>query len=469
MLKRFHRLLLMFLLVFFSEVCVVLLAVPQTQILEDAICDKYYHQKHPLPPAGPLSRCKVEPIQKELSLIKGWQNSFDMMPGFITALPYATLAEKTGRRFIAALALLGFFASILWIQFICWKAHLFPLRLTWASSMALFIGGGGEVFHSMIFTMASDAVTQERRTTVFVVLGSLSYLAEITVTPIAVGLMLLDPWVPLLTADAIMVALIALIALIALAFAIPEQQITYQRLNSDADGEGVSSRVELPAFQAHAPTNWVVARHIFGNKTAVAVFLTLLMASAQRSTNDLLLIYASKKFDWKIAQASVLAQVRGTMSLLLSLLILPTAAYLVMKYFFSSPLETDVRLARYSTFLIAVGFIVLGTAPKPAFAIMGVGTVALGSGINGLCKSIAVSLFDASTTAIVLSAVAMQQTVGAIIAGPLFSYLYAIGLGLGRTWIGLPFVVLGALFLICCVGLSLGPIAQRKCAEQEER
>jgi hypothetical protein len=258
-----------------------------------------------------------------------------------------------------------------------------------------------------------------------------------------------------------------MVTLITLAFAIPEPQITYQRLNSDADGEDVSPSVELPALLADAPRGWVVARLIFGNKTAVAVFLTLLMASAQRSTSDLLLICVSKKFGWTIAQASFLAQLRGTMSLLLSLLILPIAAHLVMKYFLPSPLETDVWLARCSTFLIAVGFIVLGTAPKPAFAIMGVGTVALGSGISGLCKSIAVSLFGASTTAIVLSAVAMQQTVGAIIAGPLFSSLYAIGLGLGRTWIGLPFVVLGALFLICCVGLFLGPIADRKCAEPE--
>jgi hypothetical protein len=298
---------------------------------------------------------------------------------------------------------------------------------------------------------------------VFVVLGSLTYLAEITATPIAIGLMHLDPWVSLLTADAIMVALIAL------AFAIPKPQKAYQRLNSDADadGEDVSSSVVLPALLSHAPTNWVAARLISENKTAVAVFLTLSTASAQRSTNELLLIYASKKFDWTIAQASFLAQVRGTMSLLLSLLILPIATHLVMKYFLSSPLETDIQLARCSTFIIAVGFIVLGTAPKPAFAIMGAGTVALGSGINGLCKSIAVSLFGASTTVIVLSAVAMQQTVGAIIAGPLFSSLYAIGLGLDRTWLGLPFVVLGALFLICCVGLFLGPIADRKYAEPE--
>jgi len=315
----------------------------------------------------------------------------------------------------------------------------------------------------MIYTMASDAVTEERRTTVFVVLGSLTYVAEITATPIAVGLMRLDPWVSLLTADAIMVALIAL------AFAIPEQQEAYQRLNSDADAarEDVSPSVEPPALLAPAPTNRVAAWLIFENKTATAVFLTLSMASAQRSTNELLLIYASKKFDWTIAQASFLAQVRGTMSLLLSLLILPIAAHLVMKYFLSTPLETDIRLARCSTFIIAVGFIVLGTAPKPVFAVVGAGTVALGSGVNGLCKSIAVSLFGASTTVTVLSAIAMQQTAGAIIAGPLFASLYAIGLGLDRTWLGLPFVVLGALFLICCMGLFLGPIVDRKYAEPE--
>jgi hypothetical protein len=146
-LNSFHRLLLMGLLVFFVEVSVVLLSAPQTQVLEDAICAK--HLERAQQSASPNSvatlrkTCKDEAVQRELSLIKGWQNSFDMVPGFLTALPYASLADRIGRRPVATLSLLGFLTSILWIQFVCWDARVLPLRLTWASSLGLAIGGGG--------------------------------------------------------------------------------------------------------------------------------------------------------------------------------------------------------------------------------------------------------------------------------------------------------------------------------------
>ncbi|KAI9764942.1 MAG: hypothetical protein M1840_007967 [Geoglossum simile] len=452
MLRRFFSPLVMCILVFLVEACVVLLTAPQTQILEDAICDKYFSGKHALQSTTQLSRCKTEPVQRELSLIKGWQYSLDQLPGFITALLYAALAEKWGRRYIVTLSLLGFLASILWIQFVCWKANFFPLRLIWLSSLAQFVGGGGEVFYSMIFTMASDVVAEEQRTSLFMVLGSLTYLAEISATPTAVALMHWNPWIPLIVADAIMAILVAI------TFALPEPHKGYRRLEPDADGDDIPPTVRLPILTAYTQRGWEAAQLIFRNKIATAVFLTLLVTACQRATNDLILIYASNKFDWTIAEASFLAQLRGAMSLLLSLLVLRTAVHLTAGYFSSSPLARDVLLSRCSTFFVAIGYIVLGTAPKPAFAMIGVGTAALGSGINGLCKSIAVSLFDTGTTAIILSAVAMQQTIGAMIAGPLFSSLYGIGLGLGKAWIGMPFVVLGVLFLLCCLGLFSGRV-----------
>jgi len=448
--RRFHTLLAMCILIFFVEACVILQTAPQTQILEDAICDKYYSEKDPLQSTTRLSRCKVEPVQEELSLIKGWQYSLDQLPGFIMALPYGALSEKWGRRSILILSLLGYLASVLWIQFVCWKSDFFPLRLTWLSSLAQFVGGGGVVFYAIIFTIASDVATEGQRTNLFMVLGSLTYLAEISATPTSVALMHWNPWIPLLAADVIVATLMAV------AFALPEPHRAYRRLESDADGDGVLPTVQLPSIAAYLQRGWKAAQLIIRNRTAAAIFLTLLMAACQRATNDLILIYASDKFNLTIAEASFLAQLRGAMSLLLSLLILPATAHLVTGYFFLNPQERDLLLSRFSTFLIAIGFIVLGVASKPAFATIGVGIAALGSGINGLCKSIVVSLFDTGTTAIILSAVAMQQTIGAMISGPLFSYLYGIGLGLGKTWIGMPFVVLGVLFLLCCLGLLSG-------------
>jgi MFS family permease len=289
-LNSFHRLLLMGLLVFFVEVSVVLLSAPQTQVLEDAICAK--HLERAQQSASPNSvatlrkTCKDEAVQRELSLIKGWQNSFDMVPGFLTALPYASLADRIGRRPVATLSLLGFLTSILWIQFVCWDARVLPLRLTWASSLGLAIGGGGEVFNSMIYTMVSEAVADEQRTIVFVGFGSLSYLAEIVATPAAVALMNIHPWAPLLTADAIMVAVVALMAL---ASAIPASPYDYHQVESNLDAEPLStSSPSSPTSSSHAwprlrrgleSRAWTVVRLVFADRTAAAVFVTLIMVS----------------------------------------------------------------------------------------------------------------------------------------------------------------------------------------------
>jgi MFS family permease len=451
---QFRTVLVICILIFFIESSVILQAAPQTQILEDAICDQYYGEKQEPPHKaatipGP-GRCKTTPVQTELSLIKGWQYSLDQLPGFIMALPYGALAEKWGRRPLVFMSFLGYLLSILWIQFVCWNARSVPMRLTWLSSLGQFIGGGGEVCYSMIYTMASDITTEEHRTNLFIVLVSLPYLAEIAATPVAVALMHWNPWVPLLVADAIVIILMAV------SFSFPEPHRAYKRLGSDGDEDEVAPAAQLPSVTAHLRRGWEAAKLVIKNRTAAALFLTLFMTAGQRSTNDLILIYASDKFNWTIAEASFLAQLRGAMSLLLTLLILPATVSLLARYLLSVPEERDLLLARFSTVMIAAGFIILGIAPKPVFATIGIGTVALGSGINGLCKSLVVSLFDAGSTAIILSAVAMQQTAGAMIIGPLCSYLYGIGLRLGKSWYGLPYVFLGGLFLLCCLGLSSG-------------
>jgi len=345
------------------------------------------------------------------------------------------------------LALLGFLGSMLWIQLVCWKATIFPVRLTWLSSLAQFVGGGGEIFYSMIFTMASDVTTEEQRTSLFIVLGSFTYLAELLATPVAVTLMHRNPWYPLLLADVIMVTLIAV------TFALPESNRAYRRLEPISDNDEGSENVPLPIITTYLHRGWEAAQLIFSTGTSAAIFFTLLVTACQRATNDFILIYASKKFDWAIADATSLIQLRGAISLLLLLLILPAAAHIITKYFSFSAQNRDVLLSRGSTLLLATGYIVFGIASQPAFAMLGVGTAALGSGINGLCKSIAVSLFDSGSTAMTLSAVAMQQTIGSMITGPLFSALYSIGLDLGKDWIGLPFVFLGVSFLFCCLGL----------------
>jgi MFS family permease len=454
MYKNFRTLGVMCVLIFLIETCVILQTAPQTQILEDAICDKYYVGKDSLQPTARLNKCKAGDVQRELAFIKGWQYSLDQVPGFVMALPYAALSTKWGHRSILSLSLFGYLVSTLWIQFVCWRADIFPLRLTWLSSLAQFAGGGGMVFYAIIFSLASDIATEGQRTNLFIILSSLTYLAEIFITPISIALMHWNPWISLIASDVIVVILIGL------AFALPVSQKIYKLIDSiDSEQDsGHDSDESLPIVKPPSFTTYLkrcvkAVQLIIKNRMVAAIFLTLLMAACQRATNDLILIYASDKFNLTIADASFLAQLRGAMSLLLSLIILPTISHMIERSSSLDPQERDLLLSRFSTLLIAIGFMVFGVASKLALATFGVVITALGSGINGLCKSIIVSLFDTNTTATILSAVAMQQTIGAMIAGPLFSYLYGVGLGLGTAWIGIPFVVLGALFLLCCLFL----------------
>jgi len=59
--------------------------VPQTAILQDIICRKYYAQQNFNSGARhvPLSedKCKIEPIQTEVAYINGWRDVTETLPG----------------------------------------------------------------------------------------------------------------------------------------------------------------------------------------------------------------------------------------------------------------------------------------------------------------------------------------------------------------------------------------------------
>lgn len=51
---------------------------------------------------------------------------------------------------------------------------------------------------------------------------------------------------------------------------------------------------------------------------------------------------------------------------------------------------------------------------------------------------------------------AVLETMGALIAGPLLSMAFRRGLGLGSVWVGLPFIDASCLFGIASVVVCLG-------------
>lgn len=92
-----------YLIVFLTfEIALTLVSVPMSPIQEGIVCRKYYPEALNGDP-----RCKNEIVQAEFSMIKGWQVTFGLLPGMLTAVPYGMAADKYGRKIVLGLSLVG--------------------------------------------------------------------------------------------------------------------------------------------------------------------------------------------------------------------------------------------------------------------------------------------------------------------------------------------------------------------------
>ncbi len=94
--------------------------VSLNQLIEGAACKQLYPDV-----TNPYhdDRCKNSDVQTRLSLVTGWDMTFSMIPGLLTAIPYGVFADAYGPR---ALLLLVFAGSILlqvWQLVVCKCNH----------------------------------------------------------------------------------------------------------------------------------------------------------------------------------------------------------------------------------------------------------------------------------------------------------------------------------------------------------
>lgn len=96
---------------------------PKTRVFEANICLDYYRRVDPSVIGAngdiPEQLCKVDEVQQKLAMIFGWQDTFDAIPGILLAVPLGALADKVGRKWIFASALLGLQLNSAWILIIC--------------------------------------------------------------------------------------------------------------------------------------------------------------------------------------------------------------------------------------------------------------------------------------------------------------------------------------------------------------
>ena len=112
------------LLILLVELCAYLINLPLNPVLEDIIC----RQHHPPSASSPFRRrdddhhaspCKDKAVQAELSLLRGWQSTFDFVPGLFAAVPYGLLADRRSREFVLGLSLLGLTLASAFYVLVC--------------------------------------------------------------------------------------------------------------------------------------------------------------------------------------------------------------------------------------------------------------------------------------------------------------------------------------------------------------
>jgi MFS family permease len=99
---------------------------PKTRVYESNICLSYYRE-HDTSVIGadgtiPEMQCKIDAVQQKLAMIFGWQETFDAIPPILLAVPFGTLADRIGRKWIFTISLMGLQLNYAWILLIC-KAH----------------------------------------------------------------------------------------------------------------------------------------------------------------------------------------------------------------------------------------------------------------------------------------------------------------------------------------------------------
>ncbi|KAF1848741.1 MFS general substrate transporter [Cucurbitaria berberidis CBS 394.84] len=435
--------LLAFALVAIIDVGAFLAEPPKIRVYEANLCLLYYREHDPSVigdnGAIPEQLCKVDAVQQKMAMIFGWQDMFDAIPGILLAVPFGTLADRIGRKWIFAASLMGLQLSSAWALLICYFKTL-PLQLTWFSSVFFCIGGGPIVAMAIGITMIADIVPPEKRTTIFLYLTSCVLVAEMVAPIMSARLMEKGDWLPLLLALAIQQVGICV------AFFFPET-LHLRDLPEPADGDNqelelqpkgsnYSLRAQLRNFQTAIDflrSDWTLGLVVF----------SFLANRLGRQGITLLVRYASKRYGWEIKKAAYLLSFRAATNLVAITVFIPIINYLLLKKFRLVAHWADLWIARGSIALTTISFFVMGIATQPALLIIGLLIYNLGTGYNAAMRSVSIHVVGGQSSPDIgklMSTIAIAESIGAMIAGPVLNELFQWGMDLGSAWLGLPFL-----------------------------
>ncbi|KAE8453247.1 hypothetical protein EG329_011314 [Mollisiaceae sp. DMI_Dod_QoI] len=460
-----------------------------TQIFEGVICDDYYEMSSwPLTSDGnttsltapPADRCKIQPVQKELALVRGFQQLVPLIPALLCTVPYGILAERIGRKGVLILSGAGVFAAFSWVLVVCYWRFA-SIRWVLLSGAFLFIGGGDAVSSSLVHIMVTDATDQGERAQIFLNLHAADVLSGFLGPAISAPFMEKGyTWSVLLLAQIMLFSGTFLITqFIPETLNLRHKSSTYQSSTSSSSSSQItvsSSRRSTSSKLIEIPIRFV--RKVFSllvvflgvltsNRQAVLLLIIFAPQTAARELFTVLgLQYSRAKFSLPYARGNVLFSLFQGAQGILVLVLLPIVTRTIAEPLGWTAWARDRRYAIVSISVMAFGLMVIGFAPNLVIEVAGLLLVALGSCTTGLLMSLLGGAVRPNQVSTFYSAALTLSMVMRSVTGPLLSALLIKGMELGWNWLGLPFLVMA--MLMAGVAVASGFIGEDKGVDDSE-
>ncbi|KJZ73966.1 hypothetical protein HIM_06634 [Hirsutella minnesotensis 3608] len=473
--RRFSAIVSCFLLLVLAEIGGALVNLPLNQIEESIICRNQYPH---VPDTATDALCKSSPVQAELSFLQGWELTFGLVPGILTAVPYGFAADRHGRKVILCLSLLGLCLFQAIEVVVCSFPEIFPIKLIWLGALCCFIGGGPFVFSAMVYAIANDVSTDSTRSTVFFYLAAVPMGCELISMPLAYMAMELSPWF------CVFVGLACLTSAMFIGLIIPETRgMTHPQLADDEynlednDRErAMCDKIESHTLQSFCLSTVEQGAAMFQamfcqNHRLAMLLFSLLFATLGTCESGILLQYSTKRFGWSWSQAGLVSSVSTFANLILVVAILPLLSRALQNRLSLGSAVKDLWIARASVVALIAGSFGIGIASTSTLLVSSLMIYGLGSGYGPAMRGLLGDVAGKRNVGMLYTTMSVMENLGTLIAGPLVASTFQLGLDWGDGWIGLPFIAAAA--LLTCAGVLVAMVKSKKLdyatKEEEER
>lgn len=142
------------------------------------------------------------------------------------------------------------------------------------------------------------------------------------------------------------------------------------------------------------------------------------------------------------------------MSLFVLFALVPALNRFFINHWRCSQEQADKNIALSSGLALIIGSILIFLAASPFLLILGKTFYAAGIAFTVAARSLLTAKVDKRHLGLVFTSLNVAMNAGIIIGGPLMTAAFQWGLHLGDFWVGIPFLVSAALFLMATLAVS---------------